>query len=78
MELRTETAQKGKWQNGVNYYVHTSEDEHGTPLPESSGKWQPLKVHLRNVADLARRFAAPRYPLRLDRRREGELSNLTN
>lgn len=43
----------------MNYYAHTAEDEHGRPLPESSGRWQPLKVHLQNVAALARGFATP-------------------
>lgn len=40
-------------------YAHTAEDNLGHPLPESSGLWQPLSVHLRNVATLARRFAGP-------------------
>jgi CRISPR-associated endonuclease/helicase Cas3 len=43
----------------VTYYAHTAEDPDGNPLPESSGKWQPLATHLRNVADLAADFAAP-------------------
>ncbi|MGA4578239.1 CRISPR-associated endonuclease Cas3'' [Limisphaera sp. VF-2] len=34
-------------------------DAEGRPLPESSGRWQPLADHLRNVAALARRFAEP-------------------
>ncbi|WP_442887758.1 CRISPR-associated helicase Cas3' [Congregicoccus parvus] len=41
------------------YYAHTAEDEQGNRLPESSGKWQLLADHLRNVADLAAKFAAP-------------------
>lgn len=41
------------------YYAHTAEAPDGTRLPESSGKWQPLSDHLRNVADLAAKFAAP-------------------
>jgi len=41
------------------FYAHTAEDENGNPLPESSGKWQPLATHLRNVAALARQFAEP-------------------
>ncbi len=41
------------------YYAHTADDEHGNRLPESSGKWQPLDVHLRNVASIAAKFAAP-------------------
>ncbi len=43
----------------MNYYAHTAEDDQGNPLPESSGKWQPLSTHLRNVADLAKEFALP-------------------
>jgi CRISPR-associated endonuclease/helicase Cas3 len=42
----------------MTYYAHTAEDADGKPLPESSGKWQPLSAHLRNVAELAKRFAA--------------------
>lgn len=41
----------------MNYYAHTGKDENGRPLPES--RWQPLAKHLRNVAVLARQFAAP-------------------
>jgi CRISPR-associated helicase Cas3/CRISPR-associated endonuclease Cas3-HD len=43
----------------VTFYAHTAEDPDGNPLPESSGKWQPLSDHLRKVADLAAGFAAP-------------------
>jgi CRISPR-associated endonuclease/helicase Cas3 len=43
-------------------YAHTAEDSEGRRLPESSGKWQPLADHLRNVADLAEKFAAPMGP----------------
>ena len=43
--------------NRVNYYAHTAEDEQGKCLPEEH--WQPLATHLRNVADLAKCFAAP-------------------
>jgi CRISPR-associated endonuclease/helicase Cas3 len=43
----------------MKYYAHTAEDEQGAPLPESSGKWQPLQAHLRNVAEMAEHFAAP-------------------
>ncbi len=43
----------------TRYYAHTAEDADGNRLPESSGKWQPLADHLRNVADLAAKFAAP-------------------
>ena len=39
------------------YYAHTAEDERGDRLPED--RWQPLATHLRNVADLARKFAIP-------------------
>lgn len=41
------------------FYAHTAEDEQGVRLPESSGQWQPLAEHLRNVAELAAQFAAP-------------------
>lgn len=43
----------------MKYYAHTAEDENGKPLRESSGQWQPLNAHLRNVADLAKGFAVP-------------------
>jgi len=43
----------------MKFYAHTAEDENGKPLPESSGKWQLLSAHLRNVARLARQFAMP-------------------
>lgn len=33
----------------MTFYAHTAEDADGKPLPESSGKWQPLADHLRNV-----------------------------
>jgi CRISPR-associated endonuclease/helicase Cas3 len=42
-----------------SYYAHTASDAQGNALPESSGKWQPLAEHLRNVAELAAKFAAP-------------------
>ncbi len=41
------------------YYAHTADDPDGNRLPESSGKWQLLADHLRNVANLAAQFAAP-------------------
>ena len=41
----------------MNFYGHTANDVYGNPLPERF--WQPLKVHLRNVAGLAQNFAAP-------------------
>lgn len=40
-------------------YAHTADTPEGAPLPESSGKWQPLHTHLGNVANLAAKFAAP-------------------
>ena len=43
----------------VPYYAHTAEDAAGKREPESSGRWQLLADHLRNVADLAADFAAP-------------------
>jgi CRISPR-associated endonuclease/helicase Cas3 len=41
------------------FYAHTADGPDGKPLPESSGHWQLLAAHLRNVADLAAKFAAP-------------------
>jgi len=43
----------------MTYYAHTAHDKSGNPLPESSGKWQLLKDHLRNVGKLAKQFAEP-------------------
>jgi CRISPR-associated endonuclease/helicase Cas3 len=43
----------------LNWYAHTAVDEQGRPLPEDSCRGQRLCVHLRNVAALARQFAAP-------------------
>ncbi|MDQ8201756.1 CRISPR-associated helicase Cas3' [Pelagicoccus sp. SDUM812003] len=39
------------------FYAHTAEGPTGAPLPKNS--WQPLSVHLQNVAKLAAGFAAP-------------------
>jgi len=55
----------------MKFYAHTANDEQGKPLPENSGQWQPLSVHLRNVAGLAKEFAA-RFALE----REAELAGL--
>lgn len=38
-------------------YAHTAEDKNGKRLPKS--RWQLLKDHLRNVSELAAKFAAP-------------------
>jgi CRISPR-associated endonuclease/helicase Cas3 len=46
----------------MTYYAHTAEDSQGKRLPESCGVWQPLSAHLRNVAELAAKFAAPMGP----------------
>jgi CRISPR-associated endonuclease/helicase Cas3 len=43
----------------MTFYAHTADDDEGNRLPENSGKWQPLSVHLRNVADAAKCFAMP-------------------
>ena len=43
----------------MKYYAHTAGGPDGQPLPENSGHWQLLSVHLRNVAELAKQFAAP-------------------
>ena len=53
----------------MNYYAHTAEDENGMRLPE--GCWQPLKDHLRNVADLAAAFGR-----RLGLEAEAEMAGL--
>jgi hypothetical protein len=42
----------------MDYYAHTAQDADGRPLPESSGRWQPLAGHLRTVAALAGACAA--------------------
>jgi len=39
------------------FFAHTAEDESGNRLPQSH--WQPLATHLRNVSELAAKFAAP-------------------
>jgi hypothetical protein len=43
----------------VKFYAHTADGENGEALPESTGKWQPLATHLRNVAGLAKKYASP-------------------
>lgn len=53
----------------MDYYAHTAEGPDGKRLPERH--WQPLSQHLRNVADLAKRFAAP-----FGLEREAELAGL--
>jgi hypothetical protein len=42
----------------VNYYAHTAVRSDGKPDPNPAN-WQLLSTHLRNVAELAKRFAAP-------------------
>ena len=44
----------------MNFYAQTAEDEDGNRLPEFD--WQLLGEHLRNVASLAKQFAAPLGP----------------
>jgi HD-GYP domain-containing protein (c-di-GMP phosphodiesterase class II) len=39
------------------FYAHTVELPDGSHAPESG--WQPLATHLRNVANLAKKFASP-------------------
>lgn len=55
----------------MKFYAHTAEDEQDNPLPEHSGKWQPLAEHLRNVSELAGQFARP-----LGLEREARLAGL--
>ncbi len=43
----------------MNYYAHTAEGDNGEPLPEESGNWQKLSLHLRSVAERAGQFAEP-------------------
>jgi len=42
----------------VTYFAHTATQSDGSPDPDQTN-WQPLATHLRNVAELAARFAAP-------------------
>jgi CRISPR-associated endonuclease/helicase Cas3 len=42
----------------VNYYAHTAVKSDGTPDPDTA-RWQLLYTHLRDVAELAKRFAEP-------------------
>src|SRR5690606_10831160 len=44
--------------DAMTYYAHTAELPDGSRDPDRA-KWQPLADHLRNVAELAARFAAP-------------------
>src|SRR5579859_1107374 len=41
----------------MNFYAHTAQDENGRRLPVCN--WQPLKGHLRSVANLAKGFGCP-------------------
>ncbi|MEI6278833.1 MAG: CRISPR-associated helicase Cas3' [Verrucomicrobiae bacterium] len=41
----------------MTFYAHTAEDDTGNRLPDTD--WQLLADHLRNVSELAARFAAP-------------------
>jgi CRISPR-associated endonuclease/helicase Cas3 len=43
----------------TRYYAHTADDAQDKRLRESSGKWQLLADHLRQVAEFAAKFAAP-------------------
>ena len=42
----------------MTYYAHTAQRPDGSPDPNPRC-WQRLRDHLRNVAALAKRFAAP-------------------
>lgn len=52
----------------AEYYAHTAELPDGKPDPDRN-RWQLLSTHLRNVAGLAKQFAAPPcfHPLCLER-----------
>jgi len=41
----------------MTYYAHTADGSDGKPAEMTP--WQPLKDHLRGVADCARGFARP-------------------
>lgn len=41
----------------MTFYAHTAEMPDGSNAPEN--EWQPLATHLRNVAGMAKQFAAP-------------------
>jgi hypothetical protein len=41
----------------ATYYAHTAEDADGNRLPENSGKWQPLSVHLRSSGERISEFS---------------------
>lgn len=45
----------------TRFYAHTAEDAEGNRIEDQS-QWQPLADHLRNVAELAAKFAAPMGP----------------
>ncbi len=61
MQQPSEDAPRRGNQAMTRYYAHTAELPDGTRDPDES-KWQPLADHLRNVADLAAKFAAPMGP----------------
>jgi len=54
----------------MSYYAHTANRPDGSRDPDKS-HWQPLHVHLRNVANLAAKFAAP-----FDASKEARLAGL--
>ena len=55
----------------VKYFAHTAELTDGSRDPDQT-HWQPLATHLRNVANLAKKFASPR-----GFRAEAELTGLS-
>jgi len=57
----------------MNFYAHSAEDENGESLPENSGKWQLLSVHLHNTKILAKKFSSV---LGTDFQSEAELAGM--